>query len=491
MSKAVNKVIKFDFILEIQSNQMVRYTTKSFIEKAITIHGTKYDYSKTEYVVSKEKLTIICLTHGEFRMTPNAHIGIQKQGCNKCGIIARSTKNKRTTDMFIEDAIAIHGSTYDYSKSEYINYKRKLIVICRIHGEFEITPEHHLRKVGCAKCGTERSANSHRLSQEQFISQANIKHGNRYDYSKVSYIDSNTKVIIICSEHGDFTQLAGNHVQGSGCGICGSTITGLQLRLTQDEFIEKAHKVHQNKYDYSKIIYVIGNTIIDIICPEHGIFQQKAACHLQGCGCTSCGYRDVSFAIRNTQDEILEKFRRIHGDRYDYCDVKYQTIHEAVTIKCKDHGSFQQSSHGHIQGQGCPRCARQNKRISIISQEWLSMIKVSCPSLELEYRIPDTNYFADGYDPSTRTIYEFHGDYWHGNPSRYDASIFNERTKCTMGQLRENTLKKKETCTSLGYRYVEIWEHTWMKCKKLLRGIQRRIILNRRQQSKANNRYYS
>ena len=109
----------------------------------------------------------------------------------------------------------------------------------------------------------------------------------------------------------------------------------------------------------------------------------------------------------------------------------------------------------------------------------------------MEYRIPDTNYFADGYDPSTRTIYEFHGDYWHGNPSRSNASIFNERTKCTkctMGQLLENTLKKQETCTSLGYCYVEIWEHTWRKCKKLLRMLQQRIILTRHQQSKANNR---
>jgi hypothetical protein len=458
---------------------MVRYTTNSFIEKAITIHGTKYDYSKTIYAAYKEKLTIICPRHGEFYMTPNAHIGPQRQGCNKCGILSRMLIQTKTKNQFIEESICVHGSIYDYSKTEYTSTNKKLIVICKHHGEYMIRPYHHLRKIGCAKCGTERSANSHRLSQEQFISQANIKHGNRYDYSKVSYIDSNTKVIIICSEHGEFTQLAGNHVQGSGCGICGSTITGLQLRLTQDEFIEKAHKVHQNKYDYSKVNYVTGNIIIDIICPEHGIFKQKAESHLQGCGCTPCGYRDASNATRYTQDEILEKFRRIHGDRYDYCDVKYQTTHDVVTIKCKEHGSFQQSPHGHLPGQGCPRCARQNQRVSIVSQEWLSMIKISHPLLELEYRIPDTNYFADGYDPSTRTIYEFHGDYWHGNPKIFKTYTMNERTKCKMGQLYENTLKKRDTCISLGYRYVEIWEHTWMKCKKLLRRLQRRIILAR------------
>ena len=108
---------------------MVRYTTASFIEKAITIHGTKYDYSETEYTVYKDKITIICPTHGEFRISPNKHIGCSQQGCNNCGIITRSFKNKRTTTHFIKDAIIIHGSTYDYSKSNYINCDTKLIVI--------------------------------------------------------------------------------------------------------------------------------------------------------------------------------------------------------------------------------------------------------------------------------------------------------------------------------------------------------------------------
>ena len=176
---------------------MVRYTTDSFIDKAITIHGTKYDYSKTIYIAYKDKLTIICPIHGDFQMTPNAHTGSQKQGCNKCGIIIRSNKNKRSTAIFIKDAIAIHGTTYDYSKSDYANCNKKLVVICKIHGEFKITPTHHLRKIGCAKCGTERSADSHRLSQEQFISQANTIHEYQYGYSKVNYIDNRTKVIII------------------------------------------------------------------------------------------------------------------------------------------------------------------------------------------------------------------------------------------------------------------------------------------------------
>ena len=157
-------------------------------------------------------------------MTPNAHIGPQRQGCNKCGILSRMTLQTKTTDQFIEESICVHGYTYDYSKTEYISTNKKLIVICKHHGEYMIRPYHHLRKIGCAKCGTERSADSNRLSQEQFISRANDVHNYRYDYSKVNYIDSNTKVVIICFEHGEFTQLAGNHVQGCGCDRCGLSL---------------------------------------------------------------------------------------------------------------------------------------------------------------------------------------------------------------------------------------------------------------------------
>ena len=458
---------------------MTRYTTKSFIEKAVEIHGIKYDYSKTAYVVYKEKLNIICPIHGEFQMTPNAHIGPQQQGCNKCGIIQRSSKNKRTTSTFIEDAIAIHGSTYDYSKSEYTSCDKKIIIICKKHGEFKITPTHHFNKIGCAKCGTERAADSHRLTQEQFINKATTIHNDRYDYRKINYIDNRIKVIIICSEHGEFNQTPGNHLSGSGCDKCSRKQRGLLLRLTLDKFIEKAHHIHHNKYDYSNVVYHKSDSVINIICPNHGLFKQQAGCHLQGYGCTPCGYLDASVATRYTQDEIIERFKNFHGERYDYKDVIYNTTHDNVIIHCNTHGIFHQSPKCHIQGQGCPRCARQNTRISKISQEWLSMIKVSHPLLELEYHIPNTNYFADGYDPESRTIYEFHGDYWHGNPNRYEASIFNEITKCTMGQLYENTIKKREICISLGFRYIEIWEHTWKKCKKLIRMIQQRIILAR------------
>jgi hypothetical protein len=383
-----------------------------------------------------------------------------------------------TTKNFIEKAITIHGTKYDYSKSIYIHCNKKIIIICRIHGEFEIAPRHHLEKQDCRKCAKEQTIISQRNTQEQFIDRAITTHGGRYNYSKVEYIDSRTKVIIICLEHGEFTQIPTNHIRGNGCSICAINYRANQINKTTEEFIKESNNIHKNKYDYSITEYINSDTRVRIICPEHGIFHQFASAHLHGCGCKKCSMRDVGNARRYTIDEITQKFKAVYGNVYDYTYMEYKNYITTITISCSKHGLFSQTPCAHINGKGCPRCIRLG-RISKISQEWLCMIKVSCPSLELEYRIPDTNYFADGYDPSTRTIYEFHGDYWHGNPNRYESSVWNERTKCSMGQLYENTLKKRETCISLGYRYVEIWENTWRKCKKLLRRIQRKIILAR------------
>jgi G:T-mismatch repair DNA endonuclease (very short patch repair protein) len=389
-----------------------------------------------------------------------------------------------TTKSFIEKSIAIHGEKYDYSKSIYIHCNKKIIIICRIHGEFEIAPRHHLEKQDCKKCAKKQTIISQRNTQEQFIDRAITTHGSRYNYSKVKYIDSRTKVIIICSEHGEFTQIPNNHIRGNGCSICAINCRANQINKTTEEFIKESKNIHKNKYDYSITEYINSDTRVSIICPEHGIFHQFASAHLHGCGCKKCSMRDVGNARRYTIDEITQKFKAVYGNMYDYTYMEYKNYITTITISCSKHGIFRQTPCAHINGKGCPRCIRLG-RISKISQEWLSMIKSSSPLLELEYHIPSTNYFADGYDPDSRTIYEFHGDYWHGNPKIFLTSIMNERTKCTMGQLYENTIKKRETCISLGYRYIEVWEHTWKKCKKLIQGLQRRIILTR--QSKAHN----
>lgn len=132
----------------------------------------------------------------------------------------------RNQAEFIEKAKLIHGDKYDYSLVDYVKSSQNVIIICPIHGEFQQTPNHHLRGSGCKQCGRVRTRNS----VEDFVEKARAVHGNKYDYSKVEYTSVHNKVTIICPIHGEFQQTPHSHVTNKqGCPVC-ATIQGAAKR---------------------------------------------------------------------------------------------------------------------------------------------------------------------------------------------------------------------------------------------------------------------
>jgi len=189
---------------------MKKLTTSRFIEKAIAVHGDRYDYSKVVYCDSKKKIEIVCKTHGSFFQRPNNHWEGQ-QGCPVC-----AGNIQLTTEIFIYRANEIHGEKYDYSKATYVNNKTKIAIICAIHGIFQQTPIHHLYEAkGCDVCGGTKEHTT-----ETFIEQSKKIHGEKYDYSKATYVNNKTKIAIICAIHGIFQQTPNSHLCGSGCFAC-------------------------------------------------------------------------------------------------------------------------------------------------------------------------------------------------------------------------------------------------------------------------------
>ena len=188
-----------------------------------------------------------------------------------------------TTEDFIAKSREVHGDRYDYSKVEYVNSKTKVCIICPIHGEFWQIPSSHLNGQGCRKCGFLNTAKKRKASTVRFIFKAKIKHGDRYDYSKVEYVNIDTKICIVCPEHGEFWQTPYNHLKGCQCPKCmGKTTTNTA------DFIKKALRLHRDRYDYSKVEYKNSQTKVCIICPEHGEFWQTPNNHLRGQGCPIC-----------------------------------------------------------------------------------------------------------------------------------------------------------------------------------------------------------
>lgn len=123
---------------------------KDFIGRAISIHGTKYNYSLVDYKTSKIKVTIICDIHGEFNQTPHDHL----MGCNcpACSIIIRGNKRSSSIDSFITKANQVHLNQYDYSQVQYKNAHTKINIICPIHGMFEQVAYAHSNGQGCPNC---------------------------------------------------------------------------------------------------------------------------------------------------------------------------------------------------------------------------------------------------------------------------------------------------------------------------------------------------
>ena len=264
---------------------------------------------------------------------------------------------KKTKDEFIKESRDVHGDKYDYSNVEYVNNKTKVCIICPKHGEFWQAPNNHLNGNGCPKC-----SGVYIPTTEEWIAFARKVHGDKYDYSKVHYVTSDTKVCIICPKHGEFWQAPNNHTRGNNCPKCNGDKNRKRKTLTKEEFIKKACEVHGDKYDYSKVHYVNNRTKVCIVCPDHGEFWQLPSNHLSDYGCSKCGGKSVP-----TTEEWIVSAREVHGDKYDYSKVEYDGALKKVCIICPKHGEFEQAPNDHMQGSGCPKCNLSHLERSVMN----------------------------------------------------------------------------------------------------------------------------
>ena len=283
---------------------------KEFIEKANSIHNNFYDYSLVEYKNNKLKVKIICPIHGTFEQNPINHT--QGQGCKKCYIEKSAIFFRKPKNILLEEFKSIHNNRYDYSLVEYINTNSKVNIICKNHGIFEQTPKAHLHGKGCPSCAIEYKAKKLTKNNNNFIGQCKSKHNSIYNYSKLNYINNKTDIIVICSIHGDFKVNPSHHLNGVGCSKCAGN-----YRMSTEEFIEKSKKIHDNKYDYNSVIYKNNNTVINIICSIHGIFNQKAKYHLLGCGCPKCNSSKGENEIRKYLNKYNINFKE--QEKFENC----------------------------------------------------------------------------------------------------------------------------------------------------------------------------
>ena len=401
--------------------------TQIFIEKARAKHGDSYDYGRVTYVRNSDKVTITCKKHGDFEQRPGNHLS--GGGCAKCGFESAAVKrSEESKNSFIERSRAVHGDRYGYDRVFYVRSLEKVIITCKIHGDFEQRPNCHLQGYGCDKCGKESTAaKKTQKAKDGFIARARTAHGDRYDYSKAVYVRDRDKIIITCKKHGDFDQTPGGHLRGLGCAICGiDSSAKKKLQKARDSFIDKARAVHGDHYDYSKAVYVHSRDKVIITCTKHGDFEQSPANHLMGNGCARC-----SGVHRYSTQEWIQEAVAVHGDRYSYDLVVYVHSMDKVIITCAKHGDFEQVAYSHLSGNGCPSCpARRDQPTNLyLMHNGLGKVKVGY-SIDTDKRITELNrdapFEAELLEtwtlPDTPTVRKIEGKV-HRKLAKYHAGL--------------------------------------------------------------------
>src|SRR4030095_1134286 len=185
-----------------------------------------------------------------------------------------------TTQEFVAKARAVHGDRYDYALTVYVSATHKVRVICSTHGEYLSPASHHLGGTGCPECGRAKVEQAKRSTLDQFIEKARATHGYVYDYSQAVYTASDEPLKIICPDHGAFLQRADNHLSGFACARCGRDRTEAARRLDAESFFARCRETHGGQYTYPQQRYAGPNTVLQVICPEHGMFLAGARNHL-------------------------------------------------------------------------------------------------------------------------------------------------------------------------------------------------------------------
>lgn len=323
---------------------MRKLTQEEFISKCKEKHGDKYDYSKVSYVNTRTKVKIICEEHGEFYQLPKSHYN--GQGCPSCYGDINITKHefikkygrKEYDYSLIEEPLRIKSSI------SIINKKTKLVYIQ--------LADHHKRNIKPTK-----------IESNSLVKKLSEIHNNTFEYviEKETYYSTDKIKIINRKTKDEFYYRVDRHLLGMK-----------PNKVTLNYFLIKAKEVHGDKYDYSLIKSIKSNSDkVEIICKEHGIFKQRVSNHINlSDGCPKC----VGVGKWNT-NLLIEEFKKVHNDKFDYSKIEFKNIDEKVQIICKEHGTFYQNIHKHLNGQGCRFCESNSKGEEYVKM-WLDELNI-------------------------------------------------------------------------------------------------------------------
>ena len=264
---------------------------------------------------------------------------------------------KLSFEEFVERSNKTHeNNDLIYDESSFNGSHQKVRIICPKHGEFWQIAKDHMNGQGCPICGREKSGLQRRSNTEKFISSFKELYGNKLDLSKFVYTKSNIKSTVICPIHGEFEATPNNLLRGRGCPICGNINKKVKQTISEQVFNERMEKIYGDSLTYDFSNYSNFAEKMEFVCSKHGSFKALPLNVLHGHGCPICGREKCSKSRTMKFEEVLRRFKEVHGDTYTYDESTYKTSRKKMRIICPKHGEFWQIPMNHWGGQGCPVC---------------------------------------------------------------------------------------------------------------------------------------
>lgn len=386
----------------IRSMTVVLLSQEQVLKNFRKAHGRRYDYSRVKYRGSQLKVKIICRKHGPFEQIAAHHAS--GYGCAPCGRESKGRESRMSQREVLKQFAKAHGKTYDYSLVKYTTSDTPVTIICKAHGRFKQKPGAHKVGIGCHKCGLEAIGKANRRKEmplKDWVKRLQTIHGNTYDYSKLK------NGVIVCRTHGHFSMTPWRHAAGYGCPSCGNARTGDARRLPTREVIKRFRAVHGNHYDYSLTEYTKYNSLVSIICPDHGSFEVTPVAHWSGSTCPQCrGPKTYSLVACKALDAIAKHLK----------------------IKIEHRGNGKEKF---------VKFTRMRTRRRSFAR-------------------------LDGYCESSNFAFEFHGDAFHGNPDVFSPrDVCNGFDKKTARALLTETLTKERRIKQEGYTLFSLWGSTY------------------------------
>ena len=394
-----------------------------FIERSTEIHNGFYDYSKSEYLGSDARLTIICPEHGEFLQTPHDHL--DGHGCPKC----KADNHRVKFSDFVKKAREIHGDKYTYMESSWNGTASLVSAICPHHGEITLMPSSHLNGSECLYC-----ARALKEDKVEDVPEFEVLDVNYKLISNVDSVITNSVYTFNCSKHGNYNTTYLKYLNNfyHGCLECAND----GIRKDFDSFVKETSETHSGKYKYIKPEFMNRNQKVKIICPDHGEFEMLPYNHAIGQGCPQCGILKVAEARTLTNEEFISRAKEIFPE-YDYSNTLYVKNTEPIKASCPDHGEFERVAQVFLQGYGCPKCKmNKSERLIYNALKEITDLEVvfgkrfkELDNKEIDFYIPEFNLgieyngiayhhstpdseYLQNYFTLTRRDYLYHYDKW-------------------------------------------------------------------------------